>query len=107
VEFVWVKGETHGFSRTAGPPIVSSGSDDRGLVRPVPLAVKGVPAWIKIIREDEAEGELKKMYQRLTEPWGGVDNILKIHSLNPPSLPATSSCTARSCVAARSHARSA
>lgn len=43
-------------------------------------------AWIKIIREDEAEGELKKMYEKLTEPWGGVDNILKIHSLNPPSL---------------------
>ena len=26
------------------------------------------------------------MYDRMIEPWGGVDNILKIHSLNPPSL---------------------
>ncbi len=43
-------------------------------------------AWIKVIREDEATGELKTMYQKLIEPWGGVDNILKIHSLNPPSL---------------------
>ncbi len=43
-------------------------------------------AWIKIIQEDEAEGELKKAYTKLTEPWGGVDNILKIHSLNLRSL---------------------
>ncbi len=43
-------------------------------------------AWIKVVDEDEAEGELKKMYEKLIEPWGGVDNILKIHSLNPASL---------------------
>jgi alkylhydroperoxidase family enzyme len=43
-------------------------------------------AWIKIIQEDEAQGELKAVYDRLTEPWGGVDNIIKIHSLNLPSL---------------------
>lgn len=43
-------------------------------------------AWIRTIPEDEAEGRLKEMYARLVEPWGGVDNILKIHSLNPPSL---------------------
>ena len=43
-------------------------------------------AWIKMIREDEAKGQLKKTYDLLTEPWGGVDNILKIHSLNPRSL---------------------
>ena len=43
-------------------------------------------AWIKMIREDEAGGELKHLYDRMKEPWGGVDNILKIHSLNPPSL---------------------
>jgi uncharacterized peroxidase-related enzyme len=43
-------------------------------------------AWIKVIHEHEAEGELKELYDRLTEPWGGVDNILKIHSLNPASL---------------------
>jgi uncharacterized peroxidase-related enzyme len=43
-------------------------------------------AWIQVITEDQAEGELLGMYQTLIEPWGGVDNILKIHSLNPPSL---------------------
>lgn len=43
-------------------------------------------AWIKVIKEAEAEGKLKDIYKRLTAPWGGVDNILKIHSLNPRSL---------------------
>jgi len=43
-------------------------------------------AWIKIIHEGEAHGELKKLYNRLVEPWGGIDNIMKIHSLNPASL---------------------
>ncbi len=43
-------------------------------------------AWIRMIDEEEAEGELRKLYSRMTEPRGGVDNILKIHSLNPASL---------------------
>ena len=43
-------------------------------------------AWIRMIDEAEAAGELKEMYDRLTEPWGGVDHILKIHSLSPRSL---------------------
>lgn len=43
-------------------------------------------AWIEIISENEAEGDLAEQYSQLTEPWGGVDNILKIHSLNPESL---------------------
>ncbi len=43
-------------------------------------------AWIKMIREAEAEGELAESYRRYREPSGKVDNILKIHSLNPPSL---------------------
>ncbi len=45
----------------------------------------GSMAWIETIDEDEAEGRLAKLYKRLREPWGGVDNIFKIHSLNPPS----------------------
>lgn len=45
-------------------------------------------AWIKVIKEDKAEGELKKVYDTMIEPWGGVDNIMKIHSLNVPSLKA-------------------
>ncbi len=43
-------------------------------------------AWIEVIDEAEATGSLKKSYEKMTEPWGGVDNILKIHSLNPRSL---------------------
>jgi len=45
-------------------------------------------AWIRMIDEDEAEGRLAEFYGKMCEPWGGVDNILKIHSLNPPSLDA-------------------
>lgn len=41
-----------------------------------------------MIPEDEAEGELAELYRTLRAPRGGVDNILKIHSLNPPSLAA-------------------
>lgn len=43
-------------------------------------------AWIEVIDEENATGELKEHYEKLTAPWGGVDNILKIHSLNPRSL---------------------
>jgi uncharacterized peroxidase-related enzyme len=45
-------------------------------------------SWIKVIQEEEASGELKQLYERMLEPWGGVDNILKIQSLNPTSLQA-------------------
>jgi alkylhydroperoxidase family enzyme len=43
-------------------------------------------AWIEVIPEDEAGGALKEAYQQVREPWGGGDNILKIHSLNLPSM---------------------
>ena len=43
-------------------------------------------AWIKVIDEEEAEGQLKKMYESLRDPRGHVDNILRIHSLNPRGL---------------------
>ena len=43
-------------------------------------------AWIPMIQEDKAEAELKEWYDNLREPWGGVDNIMKIHSLNVNSL---------------------
>ena len=45
-------------------------------------------AWIQMIDEAEATGPLADWYAKLVEPWGGVDNILKIHSLNIPSLEA-------------------
>lgn len=43
-------------------------------------------AWIKMIPEGDADGKLKEAYDQLIEPWGGVDNIMKIHSLNVRSL---------------------
>lgn len=43
-------------------------------------------AWIRTIPEDEAEGRLAELYGRYCEPDGGVDNILKIHSLDPRSM---------------------
>jgi alkylhydroperoxidase family enzyme len=45
-------------------------------------------AWIRMIDEDEAEGRLAELYRRVLEPWGGVDNVLKVHGLNPPALDA-------------------
>ena len=43
-------------------------------------------AWIEMIAEAAAEGALAESYKRHTSAQGLVDNILKIHSLNPPSL---------------------
>ncbi len=43
-------------------------------------------AWIEVIAEDDAEGPLEDSYEKHRGGSGRVDNILKIHSLNPPSL---------------------
>ena len=44
-------------------------------------------AWIEVIPEENAEGELKALYeQEFDTEKQGVDNILAVHSLNPPSL---------------------
>jgi len=43
-------------------------------------------AWIKMIREEEAHGFLRSLYKKYGNPFEGVDNILKIHSLNPETL---------------------
>ncbi|MBI5303417.1 MAG: carboxymuconolactone decarboxylase family protein [Chloroflexi bacterium] len=42
-------------------------------------------AWIQMIDEADARGELAEMYKRETSGWG-IDHILKVHSLNPASL---------------------
>ncbi len=44
--------------------------------------------WINMISENEAQGELADIYSQIMEPWGGVDNIMKIHSLSIDSLKA-------------------
>ena len=43
-------------------------------------------SWIKIIHENEAEGELKKIYDRIKGKRGKVSNIMRIHSLNPKAM---------------------
>ena len=43
-------------------------------------------AWIEWIQEDEARGRLNEIFEKYTTRHGGVDHILKIHSLNPESL---------------------
>ena len=48
-------------------------------------------AWIRMIEPSEPEGKkgkLGKLYEKLVAPDGFLDNILKIHSLNPESLEA-------------------
>lgn len=44
-------------------------------------------AWIDVIAEDEAEGDVARAYKRSADKKSGkVDHIMKIHSLNPKSL---------------------
>jgi len=43
-------------------------------------------AWIKMIKEDEAHDYLRTLYKKYGDPFEGVPNILKIHSLHPDSL---------------------
>lgn len=43
-------------------------------------------AYIETIHETEATGELADLYKRSGNPDGTVDNVMKIHSLNPESL---------------------
>ena len=42
-------------------------------------------AHIPYVPESEARGLLARLYARLSGP-DGLDNILRIHSLNPPSM---------------------
>jgi uncharacterized peroxidase-related enzyme len=42
--------------------------------------------WIEHVNEDEATGIVAKIYKGTMRSWGGVDNIIKAHSLNPAAL---------------------
>lgn len=42
--------------------------------------------FIKVIEENEAEGELQKVYDAVTKSRGKLSNIMKIHSLNPDAM---------------------
>lgn len=43
-------------------------------------------AWIEVIDENEANGQLKRIYEKIKGTRGKVANIMKIHSLNPRSM---------------------
>ena len=43
-------------------------------------------SWIRTIPFDEAQGRLKKLYERVTGPGNNVDNIMMVHSLRPHSM---------------------
>ena len=43
-------------------------------------------AFIPYIPYDEADGPLSELYRRYATPDHGVDNIIRIHSLNPPTM---------------------
>ncbi|MCP4360725.1 MAG: peroxidase [Chloroflexi bacterium] len=42
--------------------------------------------WIKTVGEEEATGMVAKIYKGTRRSWGGVDNIIKAHSLNTAAL---------------------
>ncbi len=46
-------------------------------------------AWIKTIEPEDASGELKNEYMRAVARAGKIFNILKIQSLNPETLHAS------------------
>jgi alkylhydroperoxidase family enzyme len=44
-------------------------------------------AWIKMIPEKNVRNDyLRSLYKKYSDPFEGVDNIIKIHSLNPKSM---------------------
>lgn len=43
-------------------------------------------SWLKTVSPEEATGSLRKMYARLADADGHVDNVLQVHSLRPHSL---------------------
>lgn len=42
--------------------------------------------WIETIDYDNANGKLKKIYDRVKGPENNIDNVLKLHSLRPHTL---------------------
>lgn len=43
-------------------------------------------SWIRLIPFNEAEGKLKRLYQKVTGPNNNVDNIMIVHGLRPHTM---------------------
>jgi alkylhydroperoxidase family enzyme len=48
--------------------------------------VEEIMAWINTVKEEEAGGELKAIYDASNKLYGFVPNIRRALSLNPPAL---------------------
>jgi uncharacterized peroxidase-related enzyme len=54
-------------------------------------------SFIQMIAESDATGDLGALYNRYSNPDGSVDNVLRVHSLNPESLEAHCALYVQSC----------
>ena len=54
-------------------------------------------SFIETIPEPDAAGQLADLYKRFGNPDGTVDNVLKVHSLNPDSLEAHCALYVQAC----------
>lgn len=43
-------------------------------------------AWIEMIPEEAADGELREVYETVRTPHGTVDNVMRVHSLRPKTM---------------------
>merc|ERR1712070_1200734 len=43
-------------------------------------------AWIKMIKDSEADPELKEILNQARTPHGTVDNVMRVHSLRPNTM---------------------
>lgn len=46
-------------------------------------------AWIEMIADEDADGFLKEMYNKVRTPHGTVDNVMRVHSLRPRTMDVT------------------
>jgi hypothetical protein len=47
----------------------------------------GRPAWIEVVPEGEADGELAVLYDELRSPQTGhVNHVMMVHSLHPQTM---------------------
>jgi len=42
--------------------------------------------WIEVVSEDEADGKLKEIYEKIERERGKISNIMRVHSLNPIAM---------------------
>jgi uncharacterized peroxidase-related enzyme len=43
-------------------------------------------AWIEMVPPEQAEGDLKRLYETVRTPSGTVDNVMRAHSLRPHTM---------------------